>query len=136
MPDVFTKTKRSEVMSRIRSALRQLLGRSGEITPDESGPQRVGAVGLIENPTLRRAHVVHGLFQHAGGVGQFHMPRNLEAPLPKSGAMFPRCSGPRLNPSTLNRQPSTDLMADVFSKRKRSEVMSRIRGRGNSPTTP
>jgi hypothetical protein len=23
---------------------------------------------LIENPTRRRAHVVHGLFQHAGGM--------------------------------------------------------------------
>ena len=68
MPDVFTKAKRSEVMSRIRAALWQPFGRSGEIAPDESGSQCVGAVGLIENPTLRRVHVVHGLFQHAGGV--------------------------------------------------------------------
>ena len=68
MTDVFTKAKRSEVMSRIRAALRQPLGRSGEIAPDESGSQRVGAVGLIENPARRRAHIVHGLFQHAGGV--------------------------------------------------------------------
>ena len=69
MPDVFTKAKRSEVMSRIRAALWQPFGRSGEIAPDESGAQRVGAVGLIEYPALRRVHVVHGLFQHAGGVG-------------------------------------------------------------------
>ena len=68
MADVFSKRKRSEVMSRIRAALRQPLGRSGEIAPDESGSQRVGAVGLIENPARRRAHVTHGLFQPAGGV--------------------------------------------------------------------
>ena len=68
MADVFSKRKRSEVMSRIRAALRQPLGRSGEIAPDESGSQRVGAVGLIKKPARRRAHVVHGLFQHAGGV--------------------------------------------------------------------
>jgi hypothetical protein len=50
MPDVFSKAKRSKVMSRIRADLRQPFGRAGEIAPDESGSQRVGAVGLIENP--------------------------------------------------------------------------------------
>jgi G:T-mismatch repair DNA endonuclease (very short patch repair protein) len=70
MPDVFTKAKRSQVMSRIRAAYERL-----------------------------------------------HMPRILEAPVPKCGAMFPR-----------------RRMADVFTKAKRSEVMSRIRSRGNRDT--
>jgi len=48
--------------------LRQPVWCGGETAPAESGPQRVGAVGLIQNPTYRRAHVAHGLFQHAGGV--------------------------------------------------------------------
>ncbi len=39
-----------------------------------------------------------------------------------------------LRPSTLNSQPSTSLMPDVFTKAKRSEVMSRIRSRGNKDT--
>ena len=36
MADVFSKRKRSEVMSRIRADLRQPFGRSGESAPDES----------------------------------------------------------------------------------------------------
>ena len=72
------------------------------------------------------------------------MPRYLEALLPKSRPKFPRDGRLCLNLSTLwrgeakrrrlNPQPSTGLMADVFSKRKRSEVMSRIRSRGNKDT--
>jgi len=36
MADVFSKRKRSEVLSRICAALRQPLGRGSEIAPDES----------------------------------------------------------------------------------------------------
>jgi len=92
-------------MSRIRAALRQPLGRSGEIAPDESGSQRVGAVGLIENPARRRAHIVHGLFQHAGGVRAIS-----HAPLFGSIASKMRgnvSEAQQAAPESLNLQPST-----------------------------
>ena len=41
MADVFTKSKRSEVMSRIRGRLRQPVRRGGETASDESGAQHV-----------------------------------------------------------------------------------------------
>ena len=40
--------------------LRQPLRVGGETAPGESGAQRVGAIGLVENPAGLRADIVHG----------------------------------------------------------------------------
>jgi len=55
-------------MSRIRVGLRQPLRGGRETAPDQARPQGVHALGLVENPALRRAHVAHGLLEDAGGV--------------------------------------------------------------------
>ena len=115
MPDTFTKARRSEVRSRISATLRQPPRRGGETAPGEAGAQRVGAIGLVENPALCRGHVAHGLFQHAGGVGLV-------------AAVRRDFHGTRSEPRSITRSISAPFVQAIPHAPRFGSTASRIKG--------